>query len=163
MNLHPKQAWDTAKMLRSGLSHHHKKPQTDKLRDKSGNLSQNDKEFTKIFGEHFRAVFSREDIAFDPSVLDPIPDHPTLTDLDYKPTFEELLKFLRKAENHKASGQKDLPMDALKVLAFNVSPPTLISSTPAPSSLFWKCLNQFGREDQFQKNGGLEHSALSLN
>ena len=65
MNLHPNQAWDTANILRHDLLHHHKKSQTDKLRDKAGKLSQNDKEFTEIFGEYFKTVFSREDITFD--------------------------------------------------------------------------------------------------
>ena len=121
MKLHLKQAWDTAKMLRNGLSHHHRKPQTDKLRSKDGNLSQNDKEFTEIFGDHFKTVFSREDITFDPTVLDSIKNRPTLIELDDKPTFDELLKILQKASNHKASGKNDVPMDALKVLSFDVS------------------------------------------
>ena len=102
-------------MLRNGLSHHHRKPKTDKLRSKTGNLSKNDKEFTEIFGEHFKTVFSREDITFDPTVLDSIKNHPILIDLDDTPTFDELLKILQKASNHKASGKNDLPMDALKV------------------------------------------------
>ena len=121
MNLYPKLAWDTAEMLRADLSHHHKKPQVDKLRNKAGNLSKTGKEYKEMFGTHFKTVFSREDITFDPSVLDSIPNHPTLMNLDCAPTFEELLKILRKASNHKASGTDDLPMDALKVLAFNVS------------------------------------------
>jgi len=54
-------------------------------------------------------------------VLDIIPNHPTLTDFDHKPTFEELLKILGKASNHKASGKNDLPMDALKLLSVDVS------------------------------------------
>jgi len=53
-------------MLRRGLSHHSKKTQTDKLRNKLGQLSQNNKEFTEIFGTHLKIVFSHEDITFDP-------------------------------------------------------------------------------------------------
>ena len=66
-------------------------------------------------------VFSREAITFDLPVLDSVQDQPTLIDLDNKTTFEELLKILQKASNHRASGKNDLPMDALKVLAFDVS------------------------------------------
>ena len=54
-------------------------------------------------------------------MLDTIPNCPTLPDLDDKPTFEALLKILRKASNHKTSGENDLPMDSLLVLAFNVN------------------------------------------
>ena len=51
-----------------------------------------------------------------------IPNRPILTNFDYTATFEELLTIPSKASNHKASGTNNLPMDALKVLALDVSP-----------------------------------------
>ena len=56
LNLNPKDAWDTIKMLRQGLSHHHHKPKTDTMKSEEGELSSTDKEHANIFGKHFRKV-----------------------------------------------------------------------------------------------------------
>ena len=59
-------------------------------------LSKDDKEYTKISRGHFKNIFSWKDITFDPTVLDLIKDRPLLKNLDDIPTFEEILKILRK-------------------------------------------------------------------
>ena len=122
LNLYPKQAWDVAKTLRRGLSHHHKRPQSDKLRQKDGSLSKTDNNYTKIFRDHFRTVFSRKDLTFNPTVLDSILSQPVMLDLNCAPMFEELLLTLRKASNHKAPGSNHLPMNVLKALSLDISP-----------------------------------------
>jgi len=128
IKLHPKQAWDIAKRLRAGLSYHHIKPRTDKLKNAEGHLSKNDKEHVKIFSDHFAKVFSRTDISFDKTVMDNILQRPIMNELDEDIAYSELCAILTKMQNHKSSGSNNLPMDALKVMSSRFSIIDLITN-----------------------------------
>ena len=91
------------------------------MKSEEGNLSKTDEEHVNIFGKHFRKVFSRRDITFDPLALDGIKTRPTLTELDDTPTFIEMQNILNKMQNHKAAGPNNVPMDALKILSSQFS------------------------------------------
>ena len=56
----------------------------------TGALSSTDKEHAEIIGQHFKKVFSRQDITFDPAALDGIKIRPVLLDLDKTPELEEM-------------------------------------------------------------------------
>ena len=78
------------------------------MKSEEGKLSETDEEHVNIFEKHFRKVFSRRDITFDPSALDGIKTRPTLTGLDDSPTFIEMQNIFKKMQNHKAAGPNNV-------------------------------------------------------
>ena len=64
-------------------------------------MSKDDKENGHFFRDHFRNIFSRQDITFDVAILDSIKTHTIFKYLNDDIVYEEVRKALQKIQHHK--------------------------------------------------------------
>ncbi len=77
----------------------------------NGKLASNGKENMSVFGPHFDQVYNNHR-PVDLSILDKIPQRPTLLDIDSPITFEEVNTAINKLKNGKSPGLTGIPPEA---------------------------------------------------
>ncbi|XP_038077260.1 uncharacterized protein LOC119745110 [Patiria miniata] len=94
------------------------------LRDLQGNLLTDTDQQLQRWTEHYSALYGSEPI-IDLEAIDQPPDLPCLSELDFVPTVEELLRSINDLSNNKATGTDGIPAEIIKVLAVPHSPTLL--------------------------------------
>ena len=93
----PLVAWEYIHLLTGGSTAHHKK-----------NLATNGKQNMTVFGPHFERVFNNHR-PIDIDVLNDIPQHPTLHEINSPITFDEVNTAINKPKNGKSPGLTGIP------------------------------------------------------
>jgi hypothetical protein len=80
----------------------------------NGKLATNGKENMAVFGPHFDCVFNNHH-PVNPTILTDIPQCPTLYDINFPITFDEVDAATNKLKNGKSSGLNGIPPRAYKM------------------------------------------------
>ena len=91
------EAWKAVGKLRTGLSKispSNVKP----MRKTDGTLCSTPEENAEVFRSHFEKLYARRP-AYDPTVLDDLPQHPVVNDCDHLPTDNEIRKAVQLLKN----------------------------------------------------------------
>ena len=119
-----KQAWDSLKTLKCGLSK--PKPSVSRQMKKSdGTFCTTPQENATVFYEHFNHLYNREP-NFDATVLDTIPHHDTVQGCDHEPTDDEIRKAIQKLKNT-SPGESGIQPQIWKCLIDNPSTGQLLT------------------------------------
>ena len=100
MRSNPHVAWEYIHLLTKGNTAHHQKKVKMAMKMADGKLATNGKENITVFGPHFDRVFNNYR-PVDPTILDDIPQHPTLHDIDSPIIFAEVDAAINKLKNGK--------------------------------------------------------------
>ncbi|XP_061891552.1 dickkopf-related protein 3b isoform X2 [Entelurus aequoreus] len=76
-------------------------------------LIKDQKLITKRWAEHFETLLNQP-APTDPSVLEDLPDYPTIHDLDLPPTFGEVKSAIRSLKDNKTPGPDSIPAEIFK-------------------------------------------------
>ena len=113
--MNPRVAWEYICLLTGGSTCHHKKKVKMAMKLENGNLATNGKENMQVFGPHFERVFNNHR-PVDPTILDDVPQRPTLHEIDSPITFEEVNAAINKLKNGKSPGLNGIPPEAYKAM-----------------------------------------------
>ncbi len=80
-----------------------------------GKLATNGKDNMTVFGPHFDHAFNNHR-PVDPTILDDIPQRPTLHDIDSPITFAEVDAAINKFKSRKSPGLNGIPPEAYKAM-----------------------------------------------
>ena len=106
-------AWENVKKLRAGLGPT-TRPVQPKMRKVDGTRASTPEENAAVFASHFEKLYGRAP-SYDPSVLDLLPQHSTVPDLDHIPTDDEIRRAVRRL-NNTAPGESGVPAQLFKAL-----------------------------------------------
>ena len=98
-------------LLTGGTTVHHKRQVTMAIKMEDGRLASNSKENMSLFGPHFDRVYNNHR-PVDLSVLENVPQCPTLRDIDSPITFEEVNHAINKLKSGKSPGLNGIPPEA---------------------------------------------------
>jgi hypothetical protein len=115
MRTNPRVAWEYIRLLTGGSIAHHKKKVTMAMKMANGKPATNGKENMAVFGPHFERVFNNHR-PVDPTILDEIPQHPILHEIDSPITFDKVNTAINKLKNGKSSGLNGIPPEAYKAM-----------------------------------------------
>ena len=115
MAMNPRLAWEHIRLLTGGTTVHHKKSVTMAMKLENGRLTTNAKENMSVFGPHFERVYNNHR-PVDFSILNEIPQRPTLLDIDSPITFDEVNTAINKLKNGKSPGLNGIPPKAYKAM-----------------------------------------------
>ena len=115
MRMNPRVAWEYIRLLTGGSTCHHKKKVKMAMKLENGNLATNGKENMEVFGPHFERVFNNHR-PVDPTILDDVPQRPTLHEIDSPITFEEVNAAINKLKPGKSPGLNGIPPEAYKAM-----------------------------------------------
>ena len=85
-----KDAWDTVKLLKAGLTPA-RRPPPARMRREDGTITVTPIEGAEVFASHFNQLYGRTP-SFDPTVLDLLDQEPVFPDIDGLPTDDEIAK-----------------------------------------------------------------------
>jgi hypothetical protein len=119
MRLNPHVAWEYIRLLTGGTTVHHKKKVQMAMKMANGKLATSSKENMAVFGPHFDHVFNNQ-CPVDQTILNDIPQRPTLHDIDSPITFNEVDAAINKLKNRKSPSLNGIPPKAYK--AINTGP-----------------------------------------
>jgi hypothetical protein len=113
--LNPRVAWEYICLLTGGTTVHHKKKIQMAMKMANGKLATNSKENMAVFGPHFDHVFNNQ-CPVDQTILNDIPQHPTLHDIDSPFLFDEVNAAINKLKNGKSPSLNRIPPEAYKAI-----------------------------------------------
>eukprot|EP00957_Ditylum_brightwellii_P009610 724489-Ditylum_brightwellii.AAC.1 len=98
-------AWKMMRTLEEGLSHHHSKCHTVRMRKQDGTKATTDEENAEVFCEHFSRIFNNPNpLPCDLTALDLIQPCNDFTHLAAAPSLSEVTAALCRMANGKAPG-----------------------------------------------------------
>ncbi len=113
MAMNPRLAWEHIQLLTGGTTVHHKKQVTMVMKMENGKLVSSAKENMSVFGPHFERVYNNHR-PVDLSILEEVPQRPTMLDIDSPITFEEVNDAINKLKNGKGPGLNGIPPEHTK-------------------------------------------------
>ena len=116
MSFNPRVAWEHIRLLTKGKTAHHQKRVYMAMQLPDGTKATNFAENMSVFGPHFSNVFNNHR-PINPDILQHIPQHRTLWELNDPITWEEICQALHKLKNAKAPGLTGVPPEAFKVMS----------------------------------------------
>ena len=116
LEMNPYQAWVAAKKIVAGVSGHHKKMTTIRMKRPDGTLAESDKESAKILADYFKNHVFGIQSKYDDDAVDALIQLETDESLGEPPTLEEMLAVLKKMKPKKSPGENGLPAEAYKRL-----------------------------------------------
>lgn len=76
-------------------------------------LIKEQKQIVERWAEHFKILLNQRNV-IDDTILNEIPDRPTINDLDLPPTFSEISQAVKSLKDNKAPGPDSIPAEILK-------------------------------------------------
>jgi hypothetical protein len=112
MRMDPCLAWEHIRLLTKGESAHHEKKTMMAMRLPDGLRASNALENMSVFSPHFNQVYNTHH-ATNPTLLNQVPQHHTLWELDDPITSKAVMKL----KNAKAPGLTGVPPEAFKAMS----------------------------------------------
>ena len=115
MNDQPKEAWKKFRAVEDGVTGHHTKPRTMRMRKSDGTLANNDKDNMHIFSNHLNRVYNHQR-AGDKDAAQLIAQRELYQPMGTDITWAEFSKAIVKLKNDKSPGENGVPPNAFKCL-----------------------------------------------
>eukprot|EP00957_Ditylum_brightwellii_P122058 9308605-Ditylum_brightwellii.AAC.1 len=117
-------AWKAMRTLEKGLTHHHTKCRTIRMRKSDGTMATADNENAEVFCDYFDKIFNNQcPLPCNELALDLIDQSPNFTHLKETPSLLKVRAALHQMANCKAPGPSSVTSDALKAMVWTKHDP----------------------------------------